>query len=87
MPNPDAHADASEGTGVSATPDVLDGEAATVEEVAARPLPDEARRPPRRRWTRRGADRRSASSGARPAGSVRSGSRNSAVGCGAGGRS
>ena len=56
MPNPDAHADASEGTGVSATPDVLDGDAATVEEVAARPLSDAsptaattAVDPPRRR--------------------------------------
>ncbi len=56
MANPDAHADASEGTGVSATPDVLDGEAATVEEVAARPLSDAsptaattAVDPPRRR--------------------------------------
>ena len=56
MPNPDAHADAFEGTDVSATPDVLDGEAATVEEIAARPLTDEspmaattAVNPPRRR--------------------------------------
>jgi ABC-type transport system involved in multi-copper enzyme maturation permease subunit len=56
MPNPDAHADASEGTGVSATPDVLDGDAATVEEVPARPLSDAglaaattALDPPRRR--------------------------------------